>query len=171
VRQLLTESVLLSLIGGVLGTLIAVWGAHIILALLASGSTRPLGFDASVDTRVLLFTAGIALLTGIVFGLAPAMRSTRVDLTPALKDGGNSTGGARRARNRSFNIGNSLVVGQIALAMIVLVGAGLLVRLRYQQRAELQYQPHAHRIQRGAGRRTLSRAPRPSQRGSRSDVG
>ena len=97
-------------------------------ALLASGSTRPLGFDASVDTRVLLFTAGIALLTGIVFGLAPAMRSTRVDLTPALKDGGNSSGGARRARNRSFNIGNSLVVGQIALAMIVLVGAGLLVR-------------------------------------------
>ncbi|MGB6429537.1 MAG: ABC transporter permease [Candidatus Acidiferrales bacterium] len=128
VRQLLTESVLLSVFGGALGTLVAIWGARIILALLAGGSTRPLGFNASVDTRVLLFTAGIALTTGIVFGLAPAMRGTRVDLTPALKDGGNSLGGARRARNRRFNIGNSLVVGQIALAMIVLVGAGLLVR-------------------------------------------
>jgi predicted permease len=128
VRQLLTESLLLSLLGAALGILFATWGAHIILALLATGSTRPLGFDASLDTRVLLFTAGIALLTGIIFGLAPAMRGTRVDLTPALKDGGNSSGGARRARKRWFNIGNSLVVGQIALAMIVLVGAGLLVR-------------------------------------------
>jgi predicted permease len=128
VRQLLTESLLLSLFGAALGILFATWGAHIILALLATGSTRPLGFDASLDTRVLLFTAGIALLTGIIFGLAPAMRGTRVDLTPALKDGGNSSGGARRARKRWFNIGNSLVVGQIALAMIVLVGAGLLVR-------------------------------------------
>ena len=128
VRQLLTESLLLSLFGAALGILFATWGAHIILALLATGSTRPLGFDASLDTRVLLFTAGIGLLTGIIFGLAPAMRGTRVDLTPALKDGGNSSGGARRARKRWFNIGNSLVVGQIALAMIVLVGAGLLVR-------------------------------------------
>jgi predicted permease len=129
VRQLLTESVLLSVLGGALGILFAVWGARAIVALLASSSSRPLGFDATVDTRVLLFTFGVALLTGIFFGLAPAMRSTRVDLTPALKDGsGSSSGGARRARNRWFNFGNSLVVGQIALAMIVLVGAGLLVR-------------------------------------------
>ncbi|MGB6546571.1 MAG: ABC transporter permease, partial [Candidatus Acidiferrales bacterium] len=128
VRQLLTESILLSLCGGALGILIAVWGMRTILALLASGSAHPLGFGASLDARVLLFTAGIALVTGMIFGLAPAMRGTRVDLTPALKDGGNSSGGARGARNGWFNFGNALVVGQIALAMIVMVGAGLLVR-------------------------------------------
>ncbi len=128
VRQLLTESVLLSIFGGALGILLAIWGAHAIVALVASGSTRPLGFDATVDTRVLLFTIGITLLTGVLFGLAPAMRSTRVDLTPALKEGAGSSAGADGVRHHWFNVGNSLVVGQIALTMVVLVGAGLLVR-------------------------------------------
>jgi predicted permease len=128
IRQLLTESVLLSVFGGALGILLAIWGAHAIVALVASGSTRPLGLEASIDTRVLLFTIGITLLTGILFGLAPAMRGTRVDLTPALKEGTGSSAGAGRVRNHWFNVGNSLVVGQVALTMIVLVGAGLLVR-------------------------------------------
>jgi predicted permease len=127
-RQLLTESILLSVCGGSLGILLAIWGAHAIVAFVASGSTQPLGFDTAVDIRVLLFTAGISLLTGILFGLAPAMRSTRLDLTPALKEGAGSSAGAGRARNKWFNIGNSLVVGQVALTIVVLVGAGLLAR-------------------------------------------
>jgi predicted permease len=125
IRQLLTESVLLSVLGGALGVLFALAGAQAILAFVASGSAQPLGFAASIDARVLLFTGAIVLLTGIVFGLAPAMRGTRVDLTPALKAGPSAVG---RARNHWFNMGNSLVVGQVALTMIVLVGAGLVVR-------------------------------------------
>jgi predicted permease len=128
IRQLLTESILLSVCGGSLGILLAIWGAHSIVAFVASGSTQPLGFDTSIDLRVLLFTAGISLLTGILFGLAPAMRGTRVDLTPALKEGAGSSAGAARSGNRWLNIGNSLVIGQVALTMVVLVGAGLLVR-------------------------------------------
>lgn len=128
IRQLLTESVLLSVLGGALGILVAIWGAHAILALVAGTTTRPLGFDASLDWRVLSFTIGISLATGIFFGLAPALRGTRVDLTPSLKEGTGSSGGAGHGRSHWFNIGNSLVVGQVALTMIVLVGAGLLVR-------------------------------------------
>jgi predicted permease len=97
------------------------------VAFVASGSARPLGFGASIDARVLVFTAAISLLTGIFFGLAPAMRSTHVDLTPALKEAG-SSGGTGRARKHWFNLGNSLVVGQVALTMIVLVGTALVVR-------------------------------------------
>ncbi len=129
VRQLLTESILLSVSGGLLGILLAIWGAHAIVAFVASGSAQPLGFDAPIDIRVLSFTAGISLLTGILFGLAPAMRGTELDLTSALKDGAGSSAGARgRARNKWFNIGNSLVIAQVALTMVVLVGEGLLVR-------------------------------------------
>jgi predicted permease len=128
VGQLLTESILLSAFGGALGILFAVWGAHAIVALLGSESPQSLGLDASIDTRVLLFTAGTALITGIAFGLAPAMRCTRVDLTPALKDGTGGSSSASRRSNHWFNLGNALVVAQIALTVIVLVGAGLLVR-------------------------------------------
>ncbi|HUK30953.1 MAG TPA: ABC transporter permease, partial [Candidatus Acidoferrum sp.] len=127
-RQLLTESILLSVCGGLLGILLAIWGAHAIVAFVASGSSEPLGFDTSIDIRVLLFTAGISLLTGIFFGLAPAMRGTELDLTAALKESAGSSAGAGRARNKWFNIGNYLVIGQVALTMVVLVGAGLLVR-------------------------------------------
>ncbi len=102
--------------------------AHAIVAFLASGSTRPLGFGASIDTRVLLFTAGISLFTGIIFGLAPAMRGTRVNLTPALKEGAGSSLGMGSTGSKWFNIGNSVVIGQVALTMVVLVGAELLVR-------------------------------------------
>src|SRR5205814_3794659 len=81
-----------------------------------------------IDLRVLGFTAAISLLTGILFGLAPALRGARVDLTPALKEGfGVATGVAHRV-GRRFTIGNALVVTQMALAIVVLIGAGLLVR-------------------------------------------
>jgi predicted permease len=125
-RQLLTESVLLSVFGAVLGILLAFWGARAIVAFVAKSSTQPPGFAASIDTRVLLFTTAIAILTGVVFGLAPAMRGTRVDLTPTLKGGAGASVG--RSGGHWLNGGNLLVAGQIALTMIVLVGAGLAVR-------------------------------------------
>src|SRR5215469_1470897 len=91
VRQLLTESVLLSLTGGALGILFAIWGTRAIVTLFASGSDDPLGFNPGIDGRVLLFTFAAAVLTGIIFGFAPALRGTRVDLTPALKAGTRSS--------------------------------------------------------------------------------
>jgi predicted permease len=128
VRQLLTESVLLSLIGGTLGILFASWGTHSMVALIAGNSDRPLGFTPGIDGRVLAFTFAASLLTGIVFGLAPAFRGTRVDLTPALKEGTRGSAEEGRAGGRWFTLGNGLVTAQVALAVVVLVGAGLLVR-------------------------------------------
>jgi predicted permease len=128
VRQLLTESVLLSVLGGILGVLFAYWGAHAIVSFVSSNQTRPLAFATGVDMRVLGFTVAVSLLTGILFGLAPAFRSIRVDLTPALKEGEGSSAGSGHAGGKWFSVGNGLVVAQVALAVVVLVGAGLLVR-------------------------------------------
>ena len=128
VRQLLTESVMLSLLGGLLGIFFAYWGAHAIVSFVSSNQTRPLGFATGVDLRVLAFTIAVSLLTGILFGIAPAFRSARVDLTPALKDGEGSSASSGHSGGKWFSIGNALVVAQVALAIVVLVGAGLLVR-------------------------------------------
>ena len=127
-RQLLTESVMLSMLGGTLGILFAYWGAHAITAFVSSNQARPLGFATGVDLRVLGFTVAVSLFTGILFGIAPTFRGTRVDLTPTLKEGQGSSGRAGHAGGKWFSIGNGLVVAQVALAMVVLVGAGLLVR-------------------------------------------
>ena len=128
VRQLLTESILLSTIGGALGILFAVWGTKAIVSLMASNSDRPFGFSPGIDGRVLAFTFAAAVGTGVIFGLAPAFRGTRVDLTPALKEGSGSSVAEGRAGGKWFTLGNGLVVAQVALAVVVLVGAGLLVR-------------------------------------------
>ena len=128
VQQLLTESVFLSLAGGALGILFAIWGTRTIVTLFTSSSDEPFGFSPGIDGRVLLFTFAVAVLTGIVFGLAPAFRGTRVDLTPALKEGTRSSAAEGRAGGRWFSLGNGLAIAQVALAMVVLVGAGLLVR-------------------------------------------
>lgn len=128
VRQLLTESVMLSVLGGALGILFAYWGAHAIVSFVSSNQTRSLGFATGVDLRVLGFTVAISLCTGIIFGVAPAFCSVRVNLTPALKEGEGSSAGAGHAGGKWFSIGNALVVTQVALAIVVLVGAGLLVR-------------------------------------------
>jgi predicted permease len=128
VRQLLTESVMLSVLGGALGILFAYWGAHAILSFVSSNQPRPLGFATGVDLRVLGFTAAVSLLTGILFGIAPTFRSARVDLTPTLKEGEGSSTRSGHAGGKWFSIGNALVVAQVALAIVVLVGAGLLVR-------------------------------------------
>ena len=128
VQQLLTESVLLSLVGGALGILLAIWGTRAIVTLFTSSSDDQFGFNPAIDGRVLLFTFAAAVLTGIIFGFAPALRGTRLDLTPALKAGTRSSAAEGHAGARWFNLGNGLVIAQVALAVVVLVGAGLLVR-------------------------------------------
>ncbi len=127
VRQLLTESVLLSFSGGCLGVLFAYWGVHGMTALILGTSDRPFPFTVEPDWRVLAFTLSAAILTGILFGLAPAFRSTRLDLAPALKENAATLPG-RGYAGRPFPLGRALVVVQVALSMIVLIGAGLLVR-------------------------------------------
>ncbi len=127
VRQLLTESVLLAVAGGALGILFAIWGTHAIVSMMAGGSSLLIGFSPGIDGRVLGFTLLVSVLTGIIFGLAPAVRGTRVDLTPALKESSGGSPGRGRAA-RWVSLGDSLVIAQVALAIVVLVGAGLLVR-------------------------------------------
>src|ERR1700687_6390751 len=95
--------------GGTCGFLFAYWGAHAIISFVSSNQTRPLGFAAGVDLRVLGFTVAVSLLTGILFGIAPTFRSARVDLTPALKEGEGSSASSGRSGRRWFSIGNALV--------------------------------------------------------------
>jgi predicted permease len=128
VRQLLTESVLLSLAGGVLGVLFAIWGVHAITALISSGLNGPFPFVIEPDWRILTFTMVVSVSTGILFGLAPAFRSTRLELGPALKENASTLPGGDSHAGQRYHLGKGLVVAQLALSMIVLIGAGLLVR-------------------------------------------
>ena len=128
VRQLLTESVLLSAAGAALGILFASWGAYSLAAFVSANWPSQLVIDVNPDVRVLGFTAAVATLTGIIFGLAPAFRSARVDVTPALKESAGNLSSATRAGSRHFGLSSSLVVAQVALSVLVLVGSGLLVR-------------------------------------------
>ena len=124
IRQLLTESLLLSLMGGLAGLLVAIWGIRSLTWLLANGQER-FTLHATLNWQVLLFTLGLAVITGTLFGLAPAFESTRVDLTAALKQvRANEAGG----RSRGFGLGQVLVTAQIALSLLLVVGAGLFVR-------------------------------------------
>ncbi len=125
-RQLITESLTISIAGGLLGVAFAFWSARALLAFLTSTDSRPTGFSTAIDFRVLAFTAAVSIFTGVIFGLIPALRSIRVDLTPTLKDGVKSSASRHAGRNR-FNSGSILVVAQVALTVVVLVGAGLLV--------------------------------------------
>jgi predicted permease len=128
IQQLLTESVLLSVAGATLGVLLAFWGATGLAGFLASSWYHPLEIDLRPDATVLFFTIGVALLTGIAFGLAPAFRGTRINVAPALKENSGSISTAGHAGGRRFGLGSSLVVTQVALSMVVLIGAGLFVR-------------------------------------------
>jgi predicted permease len=121
-RQLLTESVLLSLLGAVLGLLLARWGSRILVAFL-SPAGRPISLDLSLDQRVLAFSTAVAVLTGLAFGLAPAWRSARVAPNSALK--ANARGVVEGQRR--FTLGKALVVAQIAISLTLIVGAGLLL--------------------------------------------
>jgi predicted permease len=123
IQQLLTESLLLAAIGGALGLLLSRWMSQLLVALVASGR-QSISLPLGVNGRVLLFTAGVAVLTGVLFGLAPAFSATRLSLTGALKEGGaGSRLGARRSR-----LAKALVTAQVALSLVLLVGAGLFLR-------------------------------------------
>jgi predicted permease len=125
-RQVLTESLTISFAGGLLGVAMAYWSARVLLAFLTSSSSGPTGFSAEIDLRVIAFTAGVSVLTGVMFGLVPALRSMRVEPTPVLKEAGRSTSSGHAGWGW-LNSGNALVVAQVALTVVVLVGAGLLV--------------------------------------------
>jgi predicted permease len=127
-RQLLTESLLLSMAGGCLGIVFAKWASAAITAFVNSTQDTPTTLNPALDGRVLAFTAAVSILTGILFGLAPAVRGMRVDLTPALKEGSGTGAPPSHRAARWFSAANALVIAQVALTMIVLVGAGLLVR-------------------------------------------
>jgi predicted permease len=120
VRQLLTEGVLLALLGGALGLLVALWGMKAALAAVPGGLPRVGAIH--VDGHVLLFLLGISLLTGVLFALAPALHGTEADLNETLKEGSRSV-----ARGRS-RLQRALIVGEVALSLVLLVGAGLMLR-------------------------------------------
>jgi predicted permease len=112
IRQLLTESLLLSGIGGTLGVAVAYWGKSLL----------PFGQNASIDLRVMAFVAGVSILTGLMFGVVPAIRATGVDLAGAMKDSSRSVAGGRTWLSKG------LLVLQVAMSLVLLIGAGLFLR-------------------------------------------
>ncbi len=122
IRQLLTESLLLSIIGGVCGLGLSVWLTRLLVAI--SPPNSPRFEEIGIDSRVFLFTLGITLLTGLVFGVAPALQTSRLDLNENLKESGRRGAGGER-HNR---LGSLLIVSEVALSFMLLVGAGLLVK-------------------------------------------
>ena len=129
IRQLLTESVMVSLVGGALAVLLAIWATSVLVAF--KPENLPRLAEIGVDVRVLGFTFGISLLTGMIFGLLPAWTAARGGVSEALKEGGRSaTGGRARQRLRS-----TFVVVELAVALILLVGAGLLIKTFWKLRS------------------------------------
>ena len=128
-RQLLTESILLAMVGGLIGVFLGTIGLRMLLSFAPGNLPRMPDADnlsalALLDWRILLFTLGVSLLTGVVFGLVPALQISRPDLNQALREGGaRTTGGSRRQLTRSI-----LVVTEIALSLVLLIGAALLIR-------------------------------------------
>ncbi|MEO7699703.1 MAG: ABC transporter permease, partial [Opitutus sp.] len=134
VRQLLAESILLAALGAATGLVFSVWGTRALIALQPFGS-RPLEFDTPLDWRVLAFTSVGALGTGIFFGLAPALRATRLNLTEEFQGGGRALGTGSRSA-----LAKSLMVTQVALSVVLMVGAGLFVRtLRNLQNVDVGF--------------------------------
>jgi putative ABC transport system permease protein len=122
IRQLLTESMLLSLLGGLLGSLLAIWGTPLLVSLIPDKVPRI--HEISVDVRVLGFALLISIITGIVFGLAPALQASRIDLNQSLKESARgTTSGLRQNRLRAF-----LIVSEVSLAVVLMIGASLLIK-------------------------------------------
>jgi predicted permease len=126
-RQLLTESVLLGSLGGLLGLLFAYWGTRLFLPLLSQGEI-PVQLDLNLDIRVLGFTFALSMLMGMLFGLAPALLATRVDLNSALKNDAPGLVPRPGGHRLSTSFGHAFVISQVALSLLLLVGAGLFVR-------------------------------------------
>ena len=127
VRQLLTESLLLSIVGGILGLLLAYW----LINLLSTADLQlpiPVDDSLSVDNRVLTFTALLALATGVLFGLAPALQASRAEVVPVLKNEAVPAGAGRRGLRGVFNLRQTLVIAQVALSLVSLIAAGLFLR-------------------------------------------
>jgi len=126
VRQLLTESLALALVGGLVGALIAFWSMRWIHAM--GTQSIPRLAEISIDWRVLLFTLLLSAVSGIVFGLVPALRVSNLDLHTSLKDAGRGSAGASAVWGRGNNVRRMLVAGELALSVVLLIGAGLLIR-------------------------------------------
>jgi predicted permease len=124
VRQLLTESLLLSLMGGAFGLLFALWITDLLQAITPLVRIIPLNVDMRLDSRVLIFSLSLSLATGLIFGLAPALQASKPDLVPALKNETAASGSG----SRRFNLRNMLVVGQVAISLVLLISAGLFLR-------------------------------------------
>ncbi|MGC2529288.1 MAG: ABC transporter permease [Candidatus Acidiferrum sp.] len=120
IRQLLTESVMLSITGGAIGLLLAKWGTKALLAALPE--TLPRVEDIGIDGHVLLFTVGISVVTGIVFGLVPALKTLQPNMRATLKEGGRGSSGSRHRTQSMF------VAVEMAMAVVLLIGAGLMIR-------------------------------------------
>jgi predicted permease len=143
VRQLVTESLLLTFIGGVAGLAVAQWGTQLLLRWVGQRYSS-LVLDTTPDARVLLFALGLCFLTGILFGLFPAVRALRVELTSIL--GQSARGSAGYGFGRTFSVGNLLVAAQFAVSMLVIAGAAMLVRSLYNlEDVDLGY-PREHLI-------------------------
>ncbi|NOJ91876.1 ABC transporter permease [Corallococcus coralloides] len=121
VAQFLTESLVLSLVAGAVGLLLALWGTDALVATVGDGLPRAQG--VKLDVASVLFTVGVSVLTGVLFGLVPALQASRVDLHAAMREGARATGSHRTGRLRA-----ALVVAQVSLALVLLVGAGLFVK-------------------------------------------
>jgi putative ABC transport system permease protein len=136
VRQMLTESLLLSAIGGLAGVLLSVWLTDVLISILPEGAPRI--DQVGIDYRVLGFALAVSALTGVVFGLAPALKASRLDVSSSLKEGGRTGEGHRRTSARSL-----LLIGEVALSLVLLVAAGLLIRsfVRLQE-VRLGFNPH-----------------------------
>lgn len=126
VRQLLTESVLLSLAGGALGVLFAFWSMHWIHVL--GPKSVPRINDIGIDRTALLFTFLVSLVSGVLFGMAPALRISRLDLSATLKDASRGSAGTSAVWGRGNNLRRLLVIAELALCVMLLIGAGLLIR-------------------------------------------
>jgi len=136
IRQFMAESLLLGMMGGTLGLLFASWGTDLLVALIPEGETSDL-FGLHASLHILAFTAAVSIGTGILFGLAPALRATRMDLTPVLKESRSASGGRSR-----LGLGKALVILQVSLSLLLLTGAGLFIRtLRNLESLDVGFNP------------------------------